>query len=432
MSMESKIIDISAREILDSRGTPTVEASVTLTGNIIGTAGVPSGASTGSFEAVELRDGDKKRYFGKGVLKAVNNVNTIIKKELLGTDPFKQSEIDKKLIKLDGTDNKSKLGANAILSVSLANAKASAIAENVPLYEYLGKQKKYTLPVPMCNILNGGAHASNNIDIQEFMIMPVGAKTFAEGIRWCAEISHTLKKILSSKGLSTAVGDEGGFAPNLESVEQALDLIMEAIKGAGYIAGKDIKIALDAAVNEWFTEKKTYLLPKAKIEYTATELLNYWCQLIKKYPIISLEDPFAEEDWESWKILTKRIGKSVQIVGDDLYVTNPKRLAKGIKLQVSNSILIKPNQIGTLTETLETIKLAQKVNFTTIISHRSGETEDISIADLAVAVGATQIKTGSLSRSERIAKYNRLMQIEIELGKKAVYCGMKAFSSLKN
>lgn len=430
--MEMKIIDIFAREILDSRGTPTVEANVTLTGNIIGIAGVPSGASTGSFEAVELRDGDKQRYFGKGVLKAVKNVNTIIRKSLLGNDPFKQSEIDKKLIKLDGTENKSKLGANAILAVSLANAKASAIAKKVPLYQYLGKNKKYTLPVPMCNILNGGAHASNNIDIQEFMIMPVGAKTFAEGIRWCAEIFHTLKKILSSKGFSTAVGDEGGFAPNLESAEQVLDLIMEAIKGAGYIAGNDIKIALDVAATEWFTEKKTYLLPKAKIEYTADKLLNYWCNLVKKYPIISLEDPFAEEDWESWQNLTNKIGKSVQIVGDDLYVTNQKRLEKGIKLKASNSILIKPNQIGTLTETLNTIKLAHKSNFTTIISHRSGETEDTTIADLAVAVGATQIKTGSLSRSERIAKYNRLMQIEIELGKKAVYCGMKAFPNLKN
>ncbi|MDD4110870.1 MAG: phosphopyruvate hydratase [Clostridia bacterium] len=429
--MESKIIGISAREILDSRGNPTVEAKVTLTKNISGTAAVPSGASTGSFEAVELRDGDKKRYFGKGVLNAIKNVNTIIRKELLASNPFNQKEIDEKLIKIDGTENKAKLGANAILAVSLANARACSKAKGVPLYQYLGNRKKYTLPVPMCNILNGGAHASNNIDIQEFMIVPIGAKTFTEGVRWCAEIFHTLKKLLSSRGFSTAVGDEGGFTPDLKNAEQALDLIIEAIKGTGYIAGKDIKIAIDAAVNEWFTEKRTYLLPKAKIEYTAEQLMNYWCDLVKKYPIISLEDPFHEEDWESWVKLTKKIGKSVQIVGDDLYVTNPKRLEKGIKIQASNSILIKPNQIGTLTETLETIEMAHKVGFTTVISHRSGETEDTTIADLSVAVGTAQIKTGSLSRSERVAKYNRLMQIEAELGKNASYCGENVFSNLK-
>lgn len=428
--MKNEIIDINAREILDSRGIPTIEACVTLVGNTKGVAAIPSGASTGTFEAVELRDGDKNRYFGKGVLKAVNNVKTTIKKALVGLNALDQKTIDKKLIDLDGSVNKSNLGANAILAVSLATAKAAAENKNLPLYKYLSKKDEYYLPVPMCNILNGGAHASNNIDIQEFMIMPLGAKTFTEGIRWCAEIFQTLKTILSNKGHSTSVGDEGGFAPNLESAEQALDLIMEAIALSGYTAGKDIKIAIDAAASEWWTEEG-YKLPKEKTQYTTLELIDYWCSLIEKYPIVSLEDPLGEEDWKGWTELTKRIGKRIQIVGDDLYVTNPERLSKGLKIKASNSILIKLNQIGTLTETLSAIDMANKSNFTTVISHRSGETEDTTIADLAVAVGATQIKTGSLSRSERIAKFNRLMQIEEELGKKGHYWSEKAFPNLK-
>lgn len=425
-----KIKDIIAREIIDSRGNPTVEATVILKNGSRAKAAVPSGASTGLFEAVELRDGDKSRYLGKGVLKAVNNVNTEIKNALLNKDASNQTEIDKIMVNLDGTQNKGRLGANAILAVSLAVAKAAANAKKLSLYAYLNKSKAYTSPVPMCNVLNGGAHASNNIDIQEFMIMPVGAPNFTEGIRWCAEIFHHLAKILKSKNLSTAVGDEGGYAPNLKSAEEALDLIVKAVENAGYKMGKDIVFAIDAAASEWFKDGG-YFLPKQKQRMTMDELIEYWANLVKKYPIISLEDPLAEEDWAGWKKLNSKLGKKVQIVGDDLFVTNTERLIKGIKNKSANSILIKLNQIGSLTETLNAIKMAQEAGFTTVISHRSGETEDTTIADLAVATGSTQIKTGSLSRSERIAKFNRLMEIELENNGKIIYSGKDVFYNIK-
>lgn len=422
-----KIKDIFAREIIDSRGNPTIEACVTLNNGSKGVAAVPSGASTGLYEAHELRDNDKKRYNGKGVLLAVTNVNNKIKNELIGKVANNQRFIDELLIKLDGTQNKSNLGANAILSVSLATAKAVANAKGLPLYAYIGNKNSKILPVPMCNIINGGEHASNNIDIQEFMIMPVGAPTFSEGIRWCVEIFHALKKVLKSKGLSTSVGDEGGFAPNLKTAEEALDNIIEAIKKANYKPGKDIMIAIDAAASGWATDDENYLLPKSKIKYTVDELIKYWSNLVKKYPIISLEDPLGENDHAGFKKLTALIGKKVQIVGDDLFVTNTERLKQGIENKSANSILIKLNQIGTLTETLDAINLAQNAGFTTVISHRSGETEDTTIADLAIATNSTQIKTGSLCRSERVAKYNRLLAIELDLAPKAVYSSTSTF-----
>ena len=426
----TSIKNIFAREILDSRGNPTVEAIVTLESGAQGVAAVPSGASTGIFEAVELRDGDKKRYLGKGVLKAVNNVNTEIFEALKGKDALDYAANDKIMIELDGTENKGRLGANAILAVSLAASKAAANSLGVPLYKYLGGDSATILPVPMCNIINGGAHASNNVDIQEFMIMPVNAPSFTEGIRWCAEVFHHLAKVLTSKGLSTAVGDEGGFAPNLKSSDEALDTIIEAIEKAGYRPGDDIKIALDAASSEWYTEQGDYFLPKNKQRMTRDELVEYWDKLTAKYPIISLEDGLAEEDWEGWQKLTQKIGKRVQLVGDDLFVTNTKRLQRGIENNVANSILIKPNQIGSLSETINAVKMAQNAGYTAVMSHRSGETEDTTIADLAVATGATQIKTGSLSRSERIAKFNRLLYIEYELGNNAKYPAMNAFYQL--
>lgn len=422
-----KIKDIFAREIIDSRGNPTIEACVTLNNGSKGVAAVPSGASTGLYEAHELRDNDKKRYNGKGVLLAVTNVNNKIKNELIGKVANNQRFIDELLIKLDGTQNKSNLGANAILSVSLATAKAVANAKGLPLYAYIGNKNSKILPVPMCNIINGGEHASNNIDIQEFMVMPVGAPTFSEGIRWCVEIFHALKKVLKSKGLSTSVGDEGGFAPNLKTAEEALDNIIEAIKKANYKPGKDIMIAIDAAASGWATDDENYLLPKSKIKYTVDELIKYWSNLVKKYPIISLEDPLGENDHAGFKKLTALIGKKVQIVGDDLFVTNTERLKQGIENKSANSILIKLNQIGTLTETLDAINLAQNAGFTTVISHRSGETEDTTIADLAIATNSTQIKTGSLCRSERVAKYNRLLAIELDLAPKAVYSSTSTF-----
>ncbi len=424
------IKNIEAYEILDSRGNPTIETVVTLKNGASGSYAVPSGASTGEYEAYELRDGDKSRYMGKGVLSAVMNVNSEIKQHILGFNALEQAKLDELLINLDGTKNKLRLGANAILSVSLATAKAVANYYNIPLYEYLSNSEKFILPVPMCNILNGGAHADNNIDIQEFMIMPVGAQTFSEGIRWCAEIFHTLKKVLKSKKLTTSVGDEGGFAPNLKSAEEALDLILEAIKLAGYNTTTQIKLALDAAASEWQNGEGKYKLPKNKTEYTSDTLVEYWVNLVKTYPIISLEDPMGENDFTGFAKLTKKVGKTVQIVGDDLFVTNKERLEVGINKNSANSILIKLNQIGTLTETLETIKTAQQAGYTTVISHRSGETEDSTIADLAVATNSTQIKTGSLCRSDRVAKYNRLIKIEAALKENAKFAGKDAFYNI--
>jgi len=426
------IQNIIANEVLDSRGVPTIQVYVKLENGVTGVAKVPSGASTGKFEAHELRDNNKSRYFGKGVKNAVNNVNTKIKKSLVGKQVINQEQIDTTLITLDGTYNKQNLGANAILGVSLACAKAAANAKGVQLYEYLNSltNSKISLPVPMCNILNGGTHACNNLDIQEFMIMPVGATSFSEGIRWCSEIFNTLKTILKSKSLSVGVGDEGGFAPNLQNAEQALDLILQAIKTAGYNTKTQIKLALDSASSDWEQQDGSYILPKAKTHYSKNEFIDYWANLTKKYPIISLEDALSETDYSGWSELTKKIGNNVQIVGDDLFVTNKKRLAKGIKEKQANSILVKLNQIGTLTETLETIKLAQKNNFSTIISHRSGETEDTFIADLAVATNATQIKTGSLSRSERISKYNRLLTIEFFTNNKINFANDTCFKNL--
>lgn len=430
MQNSFSIEQIHAMEILDSRGNPTIQTQVTLANGISGTAAVPSGASTGAFEAIELRDGNPQRYFGKGVLNAVEHVNTTIFKCLRCADVLQQRKLDRLMMELDGTENKSKLGANAILSVSLAAAKAAAQSLGIPLYRYIGGCETRTLPIPMMNILNGGAHASNNVDIQEFLIMPVGASSFSEALRWCAEVFHTLKKVLSDRGLSTSVGDEGGFAPNLKDDEDALQAIVEAIEKAGYTPGSQFRIAMDPASSEWYQKDGGYLLPKKQIRMSSGELIDFWDKLISKYPIISLEDGLAEEDWSGWQEMTKRLGKKVQLVGDDLFVTNTKRLTKGIDLAVANSILIKPNQIGTLTETLEAIRTAQLAGYTAVVSHRSGETEDTTIADLSVAVGSGQIKTGAPSRSERVAKYNRLLWIERELGTEAEYKGLCAFNNL--
>ncbi len=433
----TSITDIHAREILDSRGNPTVEVEVTLACGAVGRAAVPSGASTGAFEAVELRDGDKSRYLGKGVQKAVENVNEEIASELIGMDAFNQAEIDEIMIELDGTPNKGRLGANAILGVSLATAKAAANALEIPLFRYLGGVNTKVLPVPMMNILNGGKHADNSVDLQEFMVMPVGAQSFSECLRWGAEIFHALKKVLAGKGYGTAVGDEGGYAPNLKSNQEALDVIMEAIEKAGLKPGQDIMIAMDPASTELWDAAKAkgeegkYYFWKSNIMKTSEEMVAFWEDLVSKYPIISIEDGMAEEDWDGWKMLTARLGQKVQLVGDDLFVTNTERLAKGIKLGVANSILIKVNQIGTLTETLDAIEMAKKAGYTAVVSHRSGETEDTTIADIAVATNAGQIKTGAPSRTDRVAKYNQLLRIEDLLFDQAVYPGMDAFYNVK-
>ncbi len=426
----SAIVDVIAREILDSRGNPTIETDVLLESGIIGRAAVPSGASTGSKEAVELRDGDKQRYFGKGVLKAVENVNTEICEAIIGLDAEEQTFIDRTLIELDGTDNKSRLGANALLSVSLAVAKAAAEESGLPLYRYLGGAGPKRLPVPMINIINGGAHASNSSDIQEFMIIPVGSPSFREALRCGAEVFHTLKNILAKRGLATTVGDEGGFAPRLSSNEEALQFIMEAIETAGYLPGSDVVIGLDCASTEFYQDGK-YILKADNLELTAVQFTDYLAAWTDKYPILSIEDGMAENDWEGWAMLTERMGKSIQLVGDDLFVTNTKILREGIQKGVANSVLIKVNQIGTLTETFAAIEMAKNAGYTTVISHRSGETEDTTIADIAVATNAMQIKTGSISRSERIAKYNQLLRIEEELGDAASYAGREAFYQLK-
>ena len=424
--MLTMIIDVSAREILDSRGNPTVEVDVVLDDGSFGRAAVPSGASTGAYEAVELRDTRKKRYMGKGVQKAVSNVNEIIAPEVLGMDALAQEELDAFLIEMDGTDNKAKLGANAILGVSLATAKAAAEAVGLPLYRYIGGCNANILPVPMMNILNGGKHADNNVDFQEFMVMPVGAKDFPEALRMGAEVFHTLKSVLKSKGYNTAVGDEGGFAPSLKSNEEAIEVILAAVKKAGYKAGKDIFIALDPASTEmWVKSTKSYKFfksaPDKKVSSDA--MADHWARWANKYPIVSIEDGLAEDDWDGWAKMTKKLGKKIQIVGDDLFVTNTKRLAKGIELGCANSILIKVNQIGTLTETLEAINLAARNGYTAVMSHRSGETEDSTIADLAVATGVGQIKTGSACRTDRICKYNQLLRIQEDLGSAARYGG---------
>ena len=410
-----KIEKITGREILDSRGNPTVEVDVVLESGIMGRASVPSGASTGEHEALELRDGDKHRYGGKGVQKAVENVNKVIAPHLIGMSALDQMGIDHAMLALDGTKTKAKLGANAILGVSLAVAKAAANYLDIPLYRYIGGTNTYVLPVPMMNIINGGSHSDAPIAFQEFMIRPVGANSFKEGLRMGAEVFHALKKVLHDRGLSTAVGDEGGFAPNLETDEKALEVIMSAIGRAGYKAGEDFKIAIDAASSEWVQDDGTYLLPKSGIKKTASELVEYWQTLCEKYPIFSIEDALGEDDWDGWKILTDKLGDKIQLVGDDLFVTNPKRLEKGILSDVANSILIKVNQIGTLSETLDAVEMAHKNGYTAVISHRSGETEDTTIADIAVAVNAGQIKTGAPSRTDRVAKYNQLLRIEEEL-----------------
>jgi enolase 1/2/3 len=428
----SLIEEIHAREILDSRGNPTIEAEVALAGGEIGRAAVPSGASTGEHEAVELRDGDEKRYGGKGVLKAVRNVNETIAPEIVGLDALDQAEIDKRLINLDGTRTKSKLGANALLAVSLATARAAASYQQIPLYEYLGGPNARTLPVPMMNIINGGAHADNNVDFQEFMIVPVGAESFSESLRIGAEIFHTLKAVLKKKGYATSVGDEGGFAPNLRSNEEAIETILEAIVQAGYAAGKDCLLALDPAASEFF-DGQLYVFKKSdQRKLSSDEMVEFWKSWCEKYPIISIEDGMAENDWTGWKTLTDELGQHIQLVGDDLFVTNTEFLRKGIELGVANSILIKVNQIGTLTETLDCIELAKTNGRTAVISHRSGETEDPFIADLAVATNAGQIKTGSLSRTDRVAKYNQLLRIEEDLRGAARYPGRAAFYQLKS
>jgi enolase len=420
---------VIGREILDSRGNPTVEAEVYLADGTVGRGTAPSGASTGEFEALELRDGDKSRYGGKGVSKAVENINTVINDAVKGNDASDTYAVDKAMIDADGTKDKSKLGANAILAVSIAAARAASIAMGVPLYRFLGGVSGNRLPVPMMNILNGGAHAANTVDVQEFMIMPVGAPSFKEALRQCAEVFHALAALLKSKGLATSVGDEGGFAPDLGSDEEAIRYILEAVKNAGYEPGKDFMIAMDAASSEWKGSKKgEYILPKAGTKFTSSELIAHWKKLVEKYPIISIEDALDEEDWEGWQELTKELGGKVQLVGDDLFVTNTERLAKGISLGCGNSILIKLNQIGSVSETLEAIKMAHKAGYTAISSHRSGETADTTIADLAVALNTCQIKTGAPSRSERVAKYNQLLRIEEELGASAVYPGMAAFN----
>ena len=425
-----EIEKVIGREIMDSRGNPTVEAEVLLADGTIGRGTAPSGASTGEFEALELRDGDKARYGGKGVTKAVENINTTINDALVGLDASDIYAVDRAMLAADGTKDKSNLGANAILAVSIAAARAAAISLDIPLYRFLGGVSGNRLPVPMMNILNGGAHATNTVDTQEFMIMPVGAPTFKEALRWCAEVFHSLAKILKAKGLATSVGDEGGFAPNLSSDDETIETILEAVKAAGYEPGKDFMIAMDAASSEWKSEKGKgyYHQPKSGRDFTSDELIQHWADLVEKYPIISIEDALDEEDWEGWQKLTKELGDKVQLVGDDLFVTNTERLSKGISLGCGNSILIKLNQIGSVSETLEAIKKAHKAGYTAISSHRSGETADTTIADLAVALNTCQIKTGAPSRSERVAKYNQLLRIEEELGDAAVYPGMQAFN----
>ena len=423
---------VIGREIIDSRGNPTVEAEVYLLDGTVGRGAAPSGASTGEFEALELRDGDKSRFGGKGVVKAVENINTVINDALKGVDASDIYAVDAAMIAADGTKDKSNLGANAILAVSIASARAAANALEIPLYRFLGGVNGNRLPVPMMNILNGGAHAANTVDVQEFMIMPVGAPSFKEALRWCAEVFHALAALLKSKGLATSVGDEGGFAPDLASDEEAIQYILDAVKDAGYEPGKDFMIAMDAASSEWKGEKKgEYVLPKAGTKFTSEELIEHWKKLVDKYPIISIEDALDEEDWEGWQKLTAELGDKVQLVGDDLFVTNTERLSKGIELGCGNSILIKLNQIGSVSETLEAIKMAHKAGYTAISSHRSGETEDTTIADLAVALNTCQIKTGAPSRSERVAKYNQLLRIEEELGASAVYPGKAAFNVKK-
>ena len=429
-----EIEKVMGREILDSRGNPTVEAEVTLIDGTIARGTAPSGASTGEFEALELRDGDKSRYLGKGVTKAVENINTIINDAIVGLDASDIYAVDAAMIKADGTKDKSNLGANAILAVSIATARAAATALDIPLYRFLGGVTGNNLPVPMLNILNGGAHATNTVDTQEFMIMPVGAPSFKEAIRWSTEVFHALAKILKDKGLATSVGDEGGFAPNLSSDEETIETILDAVKAAGYEPGKDFMIAMDAASSEWKDKELGvghYLQPKSGKKFTSEELIAHWASLVEKYPIISVEDALDEEDWEGWQKLTAELGDKVQLVGDDLFVTNTERLQKGIELGSGNSILIKLNQIGSVSETIEAIKLAHKAGYTAISSHRSGETADTTIADLAVALNTRQIKTGAPSRSERVAKYNQLLRIEEQLGENAVYPGLKAFNVKK-
>ncbi len=428
----STIIQIEGREILDSRGNPTVEVEVLTESGAIGRACVPSGASTGEHEALELRDGDKDRYLGKGVLKAVANVNELIAPEIVGMDATEQLSIDRQMIELDGTETKSKLGANAILGVSLAVARAAAESVGLPLYQYLGGVNAKNLPVPMMNIINGGSHADNNVDLQEFMIQPIGAASFHEALRTGAEIFHSLKKVLSGKGLNTAVGDEGGFAPNLSSNAEAIEVILEAIDKAGYKAGADVTIALDAAASSFYDkQKKLYVMSGEGVEKTADEMIEYYKGLVSKYPILSIEDGLDENDWEGFAKLTRELGDRVQLVGDDLFVTNTKFLSRGIAEGSANAILIKVNQIGTLTETLDAIEMAKRAGFTAVVSHRSGETEDSTIADIVVATNAGQIKTGSLSRSDRIAKYNQLLRIEAELGDTAIYAGRENFYNLR-
>jgi len=426
-----EIESVFAREILDSRGNPTIEVEVTTEDGNVGRAAVPSGASTGSFEAVELRDGDKNRYLGKGVLNAVDNVNDEIADEIVGMNVFDQAAIDKALIDLDGTPNKGRLGANATLGVSLACAKAASEALGLSLYQYIGGVNAKTLPVPMMNIINGGKHADNSVNIQEFMIMPVGAGTFAQALQMCAEVFHNLQKVLKSKGYGTAVGDEGGFAPNLKADEEALVVIIEAIEAAGYKPGEQFRIAIDAAATEMYQEDGSYSFWKSGITKTKTEMIDFWEDLVNRFPIISLEDGVSEDDWEAWKMLTDRLGGKIQLVGDDLFVTNVERLKKGIDLGVANSILIKVNQIGTLTETLDAIQMANRAGYTTVTSHRSGETEDATIADIAVATNSGQIKTGAPSRTDRVAKYNQLLRIEEELEDVAYYPGLSAFFNIK-
>ena len=430
---KTKIVKVFGRQIIDSRGNPTVEAEVTLADGTVGRSTAPSGASTGTREAIELRDGDKKVYGGKGVLKAVNNINTEIANAIVGLDATDTAKVDFTMIKLDGTDNKGRLGANAILAVSLATAHAAAMSLGEPLYRFIGGTSANTLPVPMMNIMNGGAHADDNIDSQEFLIMPVGAPTWSEALRWCTEVFHALQKDLKGKGLATGAGDEGGFAPNTATGadEEVLDLIIEAIKAAGYVPGKDFMLAMDAAASEWAKgeegEKVIYHQPKSGKVYTSDELVEHWVKIANEYPLISLEDGMAEGDWEGWKHLTEKLGKKIQLVGDDLFVTNTKIIAKGIELGVANSVLIKLNQIGTLTETINAIKMAKNAGWTAVVSHRSGETEDTTIADLVVALNAGQIKTGAPNRTERVCKYNQLLRIEEELGENATYPGIKAF-----
>jgi len=426
----ARIVKVAGREILDSRGNPTVEADVLLEDGSTGRAAVPSGASTGEHEAVELRDGEKKRYLGKGTLKAVRNINKNLAAAIRGIDAFNQEEIDRKMILLDGTKNKGKLGANAILAVSMAVSRAAAASNFMPLYRYLGGVSASVLPVPMMNILNGGAHADNSVDPQEFMIVPYGAPNFSEALRMGSEIFHTLKGVLKKKGYSTSVGDEGGFAPNLKSNEEAIEVILEAITKAGYLAGKDVGLALDPAASEFYDKgKKKYVFKKSdKSERNSEQMVGFWANWVKQYPIVSFEDGMAEDDWKGWKLMTDVLGKKIQLVGDDIFVTNTERLARGIREGVANSILIKVNQIGTLTETLEAMHMAASAGYTSVVSHRSGETEDTFIADLVVATGAGQIKTGSASRTDRVAKYNQLLRIEEELGSSAKFAGRKAFS----